>query len=201
MTLSCRLSLSVREFEDFLSQSPSLTFYIYYTIKIFLRQTDAISSEICLFRNKYRSLMRRNPFDFLPCSTSKSACSSTQKFRLKVQFQFGAELQITSGWQSTSQEGQRVGWEYPQVERNRETPRGGGGWFREDTVIICSDGFSWQFSRPLINHGKHDRERVNVVKNTRPQFQKIEGECYLTTSVAQPCGWQAFFLPYSWLCG
>ena len=120
---------------------------------------------------------------------------------LKAHFQFGAEPQITSGWQSTSQEGQRVGWEYPQVERNRETPRGGGGWFREDTVIICSDGFSWQFSRPLINHGKHDRERVNVVKNTRPQFQKIEGECYLTTSVAQPCGWQAFFLPYSWLCG
>ena len=32
---------------------------------------------------------------------------------LKAHFQFGAELQITSGWQSTSQEGQRVGWEYP----------------------------------------------------------------------------------------
>ena len=120
---------------------------------------------------------------------------------LKVQFQFGAEPQITSGWQFPSQGGQRVGWEYPQVERNRETPRGGGGWFRENAVVISDGGFSWQFSRPLINHGKHDRERVNVVKNTRPQFQKIEGECYLTTSVAQPCGWQAFFLPYSWLCG
>ena len=35
--------------------------------------------------------MRCKTSDFLPCSTSKPVYSSTQKFRLKVQFQFGAE--------------------------------------------------------------------------------------------------------------
>lgn len=47
----------------------------------------------------------------------------------------------------------------PQVEQNRETPRGSGGWFRENTVVISGGGFSWEFSRPLINHGEHGRER------------------------------------------
>lgn len=47
----------------------------------------------------------------------------------------------------------------PPVERNREAPRGGGGWFRESAVVISGGGFSWEFSRPLINHGEHDRER------------------------------------------
>ena len=78
---------------------------------------------------------------------------------LKVHFQFGAEPQITSGWQFPSQEGQRAGREYPQVERNREAPRGGGGRFRENTVVISGGGVSWQFSRPLINYGEHDRGR------------------------------------------
>ena len=35
----------------------------------------------------------------------------------------------------------RVGWEYPQAERNREAPPGGGGWFWENTVVICGGGF------------------------------------------------------------
>jgi len=47
----------------------------------------------------------------------------------------------------------------PPVERNRKVPRGSGGWFRENTVVISSGGFSWVFSRPLINYGEHDRER------------------------------------------
>jgi len=47
----------------------------------------------------------------------------------------------------------------PPVERNRETPRGGGGWFRENAVVIPGGGFFRVFSRPLINHGEHDRGR------------------------------------------
>ena len=63
-TWPCSLPLSVREFEDFLSQSPSLTFYIYYTIKIFLRQTSAIFIKNRLFCNKYWSLWRCKNSDF-----------------------------------------------------------------------------------------------------------------------------------------
>ena len=54
------------------------------------------------------------------------------------------------------------------MERNREAPRGGGGWFRENTVIICGGGFSWEFSRPLINHGEHDRRRqINDIQSQK----------------------------------
>ena len=64
ITWPCSLPLSVREFEDFLSQSPSLTFYIYYTIKIFLHQIAAIFVKNRLFCNKYRSLRRRKNSNF-----------------------------------------------------------------------------------------------------------------------------------------
>lgn len=78
---------------------------------------------------------------------------------MKAHFQFGAEPLLRAGEGISLTRRSRVGWEYPQVERNKEAPRGGGGWFWENTVVICGGGFSWEFSRPLINHGEHDRER------------------------------------------
>ena len=47
----------------------------------------------------------------------------------------------------------------PPVERNRKASRGGRGWFRENAVVISGGSFSWEFSRPLINYGEHDRKR------------------------------------------
>lgn len=81
---------------------------------------------------------------------------------LNVQFQFGAEpwLRAGEGISLTRRSKGRLG--VPQVEQNREAPRGGGGWFWENTIIIYGDGFSWEFSRPLINYGEHDRERQTV---------------------------------------
>ena len=78
---------------------------------------------------------------------------------LKAHFQFGAEpwLRAGEGISLTRRLKGRLG--VPQVEQNRETPRGSGGWFRENTVVISGGGFSWQFSRPLLNHGEHDRGR------------------------------------------
>ena len=82
---------------------------------------------------------------------------------LKAHFQFGAEPWLRAGEGISLTRRSRVGWEYPQVERNRETPRGGGGWFRENTVIISGGGFSWEFSRPLITHGEYGRKRKRRV--------------------------------------
>lgn len=78
---------------------------------------------------------------------------------LKVYFQFGAEplLQAGEGISLTRRSKGRLG--VPPVERNREAPRGGGGRFRENTVVISGGGFSWEFSRPLINHGERGRGR------------------------------------------
>ena len=78
---------------------------------------------------------------------------------MKVYFQFGAEplLRAGEGISLARRSKGRLG--VPQVEQNRETPRGSGGWFRENAVIISGGGFSWEFSRPLINHGDHGRER------------------------------------------
>ena len=78
---------------------------------------------------------------------------------MKVHFQFGAEPRLRAGEviSLTRRSKGRPG--VPQVEQNRETPRGSGGWFRENTVVISGGGFSWEFSRPLINHGEHGRER------------------------------------------
>jgi len=90
------------------------------------------------------------------------------KFVFESAFSIWSGTPVASGWQFPSQEGQRVGWEYPQVEQNREAPRGGGGWFWENTVVISDGGFSWEFSRPLINHGKHGRKRQKRHKNTHP---------------------------------
>ena len=78
---------------------------------------------------------------------------------LKVYFQFGAEplLRAGEGISLTRRSKGRLG--VPLVERNRKAPCGGGGWFRENTVVISGGGFFWHFSRPLINHGKHGRKR------------------------------------------
>ena len=78
---------------------------------------------------------------------------------LKVHFLFGAEplLQAGEGISLTRRSKDRLG--VPPAQRNRKAPRGGGGWFRENAVVISGGGFSWEFSRPLINHGERDRER------------------------------------------
>lgn len=82
---------------------------------------------------------------------------------LKAHFQFGAEpwLRAGEGISLTRRSKGRLG--VPQVEQNRETPRGGGGWFRENTVVIPGGGFFRVFSRPLINYGEHGRKRKRRV--------------------------------------
>lgn len=37
------------------------------------------------------------------------------------------------------------------MERDKGTPRGGGGWFWEISFLIFGLGFGWPFSRPLRN--------------------------------------------------
>ena len=81
---------------------------------------------------------------------------------LKVYFQFGAEplLRAGEGISLARRSKGRLG--VPPVERNREAPRGGGGWFRESTNRIYDGGFFRRFSRPLINHGEHGRGRITA---------------------------------------
>ena len=139
-TWPCSLSLSVREFEDFLSQSPSLTFYIYYTIKIFLRQIAAIFVKNRLFCNKYWSLRRRKNSNFFAMLHFQTRLFQHTKFPFKsvVSIWSGTADHERLAISLTRRSKGRPG--VPPVERNREAPRGGGGWFRENTVIICGGG-------------------------------------------------------------
>ena len=127
LTAPCRLPFSVREFEDFLFQSPSLTFYIYYTIKFFLLQIAAIFIKNHLFYNKYQDLKKRKNSDFFAMLHLQPRLFQRTKipFESAVSMWSGTLLRAGEGISLTRRSNGRPG--VPQVERNREKPRSGGG--------------------------------------------------------------------------